>query len=80
MTRRARKPVERAQMPELLTAAEAARFLRLSFHTLSHYRCQGRGPIYRKHGWRIYYAVPDLIAWSNEQTWSSTSVLLSRQR
>lgn len=61
------------ELPELLSASEAADFLNLSPITLSHYRCQGRGPIYRKHGWRIFYAKPDLVDWSNRQTWSSTS-------
>ncbi|MEM1087860.1 MAG: helix-turn-helix domain-containing protein [Pseudomonadota bacterium] len=61
------------ELPELLSANEAADFLNLSPITLSHYRCQGRGPIYRKHGWRILYAKPDLVDWSNRQTWSSTS-------
>ena len=60
------------ELPELLTAAEAAEFLSLSPITLSHYRCQGRGPVYRKHGWRIFYAKPDLVDWSNRQKWSAT--------
>ena len=47
-----RKPPQREELPELLTAIEAAEFLNLSPITLSHYRYQGRGPIYRKHGWR----------------------------
>ena len=60
------------ELPELLTTAEAAEFLHLSPITLSHYRYQGRGPIYRKHGWRVYYAKSDLVDWSNGQRWSST--------
>lgn len=68
-----RKSTRKAELPELLSAAEAAEFLSLSPITLSHYRCQGRGPVYRKHGWRIFYAKPDLVDWSNRQVWSSTS-------
>ncbi|MEL7282147.1 MAG: helix-turn-helix domain-containing protein [Pseudomonadota bacterium] len=68
-----RKSARTSELPELLSAAEAAEFLSLSPITLSHYRCQGRGPIYRKHGWRIFYAKTDLVDWSNRQTWSSTS-------
>jgi hypothetical protein len=72
MSQQRRKSARSNDLPELLTAAEAAEFLNLSPITLSHYRCQGRGPIYRKHGWRIFYAKPDLVDWSNRQRWSST--------
>ncbi|NQY97654.1 MAG: helix-turn-helix domain-containing protein [Henriciella sp.] len=72
MSRSSKKTAHSDELPELLSAAEAAEFLNLSPITLSHYRCQGRGPIYRKHGWRIFYAKPDLIDWSNRQRWSST--------
>ena len=61
-----------AELPELLTAQEAAEFLHLSPITLSHYRYQGRGPIYRKHGWRVYYTKADLVDWSEGQRWVST--------
>ncbi|WP_188544057.1 helix-turn-helix domain-containing protein [Aquisalinus luteolus] len=67
------EPARKDELPELLTAVEAAEFLRLSPITLSHYRYQGRGPIYRKHGWRVYYAKPDLVAWSEDQRWASTA-------
>ncbi|KCZ48738.1 MULTISPECIES: helix-turn-helix domain-containing protein [Alphaproteobacteria] len=67
-----RKPPQREELPELLTAIEAAEFLNLSPITLSHYRYQGRGPIYRKHGWRVYYTRADLVDWSNRQRWAST--------
>ena len=72
MSRSSKKSARSNELPELLSAAEAAEFLNLSPITLSHYRCQGRGPIYRKHGWRIFYAKRDLIDWSNGQRWSST--------
>lgn len=58
---------------DLMTPAEAAEFLHLSPITLSHYRQQGRGPVYRKHGWRVFYLKTDLIAWSDRQRWGSTS-------
>lgn len=72
MARDNRKPPQREELPELLTAIEAAKFLNLSPITLSHYRYQGRGPIYRKHGWRVYYTKADLVDWSNRQRWAST--------
>ena len=50
--------------PELLSVAEAAAFLRLTRSTLDHYRCDGRGPVYRKHGARVFYPKPNLIPWS----------------
>ncbi len=64
---------------DLMTAVEAAEFLHLSPITLSHYRYQGGGPVYRKHGWRVYYAKADLIAWSERQKWASTSKPLRGQ-
>lgn len=73
MAKDERDHTQKDELPELLTAVEAAEFLRLSPITLSHYRYQGRGPIYRKHGWRVYYAKPDLVAWSEGQRWASTA-------
>ncbi|MFC7293011.1 helix-turn-helix domain-containing protein [Hirschia litorea] len=65
-------PPEHRNGLDLLTTAQAAEFLKLSETTLCHYRCQGKGPIYRKHGWRIFYTKSDLIDWSEKQRWSST--------
>jgi hypothetical protein len=59
--------------PELLSVAEAAAFLRLTRSTLDHYRCEGRGPVYRKHGARVFYPKPDLIRWSERNAYASTS-------
>ena len=59
--------------PELLSVTEAAAFLRLTRSTLDHYRCEGRGPIYRKHGARVFYPKPDLIRWSERNAYASTS-------
>jgi len=52
---------------------EAAAFLRLTRSTLDHYRCEGRGPIYRKHGARVFYPKPELIRWSERNAYASTS-------
>jgi hypothetical protein len=57
----------------LLNVEEAAAFLRLTRSTLDHYRCAGKGPIYRKHGTRVFYTKASLIEWSGREIFSSTS-------
>lgn len=71
---------QKPDLPDLLTADEAAAFLRLSPITLGHYRCRGRGPLYRKHGWRVYYTKADLVAWSDRQLWASTGEKIGKPR
>ena len=66
--------------PELLSVAEAAAFLRLTRSTLDHYRCEGRGPVYRKHGARVFYPKPDLISWSERNAYASNSQKLRDAR
>lgn len=46
--------------PRFLVTEEAARFLALSGRTLEKHRTYGTGPIYRKLGGRIVYALSDL--------------------
>lgn len=73
------KEPDRGQPPlELMNTAAAAEFLRLSPVTLAHYRHQGGGPVYRKHGWRVYYDKADLVTWSERQQWSSSGNPLRR--
>lgn len=50
--------------PRLLRTKEAARFLGISLRTLEKHRTYGTGPIYRKIGGRVLYAVEDLQAWT----------------
>ncbi|AYV48608.1 transcriptional regulator [Caulobacter flavus] len=57
----------------LLLAPEAAKHLRISTSTLAKYRCYGTGPVYRKNGGRIVYALADLEAWSRRGMRRSTS-------
>ncbi|HCJ16222.1 MAG TPA: DNA-binding protein [Hyphomonas sp.] len=64
--------------PELLSVEEAARFLRLKRSTLDHYRCEGRGPVYRKHGARVFYPKPGLMKWSERHAYISTSQRLPK--
>lgn len=64
---------------DLFSVVEAANFLRLKRSTLDHYRCEGRGPIYRKHGARVFYTRASLMAWSERQMFSSTSVRVAKR-
>lgn len=79
MTETSGKPSGSEPPLDLMTAAEAAEFLRLSPITLSHYRYQGGGPVYRKHGWRVFYRKADLVTWSERQKWASTAKPLRGQ-
>ncbi len=57
----------------LFTVEEAAKLLRMGKTTLNHYRCEGRGPIYRKHGARVFYTKRSLLRWSRRDRFKSTS-------
>jgi hypothetical protein len=59
--------------PRYLRTAEAARHLGLSGRTLEKHRCYGTGPLYRKIGGRVVYAVSDLQAWADRGVKSSTT-------
>jgi hypothetical protein len=52
---------------------EAARLLRLSPRTLEKWRVRGVGPVYRKFGGRVLYAIEDLEAYAHAQRRFSTS-------
>jgi len=57
----------------LLRTPDAALLLGLSARTLEKHRCYGTGPVYRKLGGRIVYAVDDLISWADQGVRRSTS-------
>src|SRR5262249_35849022 len=59
--------------PRYLRTPEAARFLGLSGRTLEKHRTYGTGPIYRKLGGRVVYAVDGLKAWVDRGAKESTS-------
>ncbi len=80
MTNHRRKNSSDDGWPELLSVVEAAAFLRLKRSTLDHYRCEGRGPIYRKHGARVFYPKPSLIQWSERNSYASTSERIQPQK
>jgi predicted DNA-binding transcriptional regulator AlpA len=59
--------------PRYLRTREAAMLLGLSPRTLEKHRTYGTGPIYRKLGGRVVYALADLQQWADSGTVSSTS-------
>lgn len=65
---------------ELLNVKEAAKLLRVTPSTLDHYRCEGKGPIFRKHGTRVFYTRASLMEWSASRRFSSTSNRLGQTR
>lgn len=59
--------------PRYLRTPEAARFLGLSGRTLEKHRTYGTGPLHRKLGGRVVYALADLQAWAESGIRRSTS-------
>ncbi|RKE68169.1 helix-turn-helix transcriptional regulator [Pseudorhodoplanes sinuspersici] len=59
--------------PRFLRTHDAAAFLGLSGRTLEKHRCTGTGPVFRKLGGRVVYAIEDLEAWAAERARNSTS-------
>lgn len=58
---------------QLLTQSEAAELLRLKPKTLARWRWDGKGPIYRKIGGAVRYAVQDLENYVEDSCRTSTS-------
>lgn len=59
--------------PHYLKTPDAAIHLGLSARTLEKHRCFGTGPVFRRLGGRIVYAIEDLEAWAALGTRRSTS-------
>lgn len=59
--------------PTFLNPKQAADYLGLKPNTLAKMRVYGTGPKYRKHGFRVLYALQDLIDWSEQSSHRSTS-------
>ncbi len=62
-----------ALAPRFVRTHDAAAFLGLSGRTLEKHRCTGTGPVFRKLGGRVVYAIDDLEAWAAERARNSTS-------
>lgn len=63
----------RRRTSQLLTTAEAAELLRLKPHTLENMRSEGTGPLFRKHGCRVFYLRAEIRAWSKQRRRQSAS-------
>ena len=59
--------------PRYLRTPDAAKLLGLSPRTLEKHRSFGTGPVFRRLGGRVVYAVDDLQAWVGRGEKSSTS-------
>ena len=64
---------EKPARPVYLDSKQAAQYLGLKPNTLAKMRVCGNGPVYRKHGFRVFYAQADLDAWSDRSSRRSTS-------
>ena len=62
-----------ATTPRYLKTPDAAIHLGLSARTLEKHRCFGTGPVFRRLGGRIVYAIDDLLAWTDRGAVTSTS-------
>jgi hypothetical protein len=59
--------------PRYLKTPDATVHLGLSARTLEKHRCYGTGPVFRRLGGRVVYAIADLDAWAALGTRRSTS-------
>jgi hypothetical protein len=60
-------------IPRYLKTPDAAVHLGLSPRTLEKHRCYGTGPVFRRLGGRVVYAIDELDAWAALGTRRSTS-------
>jgi predicted DNA-binding transcriptional regulator AlpA len=61
------------ELPNVITASQAARIVGLSESTLAKLRLNGNGPVYCKLGRRVVYRPKDLEAWLESRTTRDTS-------
>ncbi len=59
--------------PRFLRTPDAALYLGLSARTLEKHRCYGTGPVFRKLGGRVVYAIEELERWTELGSRRSTS-------
>ena len=68
------------ETPTFLSNAQAAGYLNLSPRTLEKLRIVGGGPLFRKLGRRVLYAVSDLNDWADARAFGSTTEAAHRSR
>jgi predicted DNA-binding transcriptional regulator AlpA len=68
-----RKDFAMADLPKVVTAKVAARFVGLSERTLAKLRLNGNGPVYCKLGRRVLYRPADLEQWLQSRIARDTS-------
>lgn len=66
------------ELPKVITAKTAARYVGLSESTLAKLRLNGNGPVYCKLGRRVLYRPADLDEWLQSRTARDTSDADSR--
>lgn len=52
-----------AELPEIATRDEVAKFIRISVQTLARWAVEGKGPKYKRAGGRCLYRRSDVLAW-----------------
>ncbi len=69
-----KKPRVRAPVIDspFLSTDETAAYLRISVRALEHYRMNGGGPRYRKHGNKVVYPLENLDVWSKKREFEHT--------
>lgn len=55
--------VPHSGLPQLLDTDELAAYLRTPKATIEYWRVTGTGPDFMRIGRKIYYSVPDVLAW-----------------
>ncbi len=66
-------PIFSSHHPAFVRTHDATAFLGLFGRTLEKHRCTGTGPVFRKLGGRVVYAIEDLETWAAERARNSTS-------
>ena len=58
---------------QFMNTKETAEFLCISPRTLDRFRVQGGGPVYRKFGGRVVYAIEDILKWADSRKRRNTA-------
>jgi predicted DNA-binding transcriptional regulator AlpA len=63
----------------LITETELAEMWGISPSTIQHWRSTGIGPLYKKLGGKIRYALEDIMAYEEQQTFQGSGERVNRQ-